>query len=269
MAYGAGSEYRGINIWRRFYFAHILPKDNGAPMPPKLCLHNFRAEGKPEFTGATEENQIGAINEYLRKGMKPDVWWIDAGWYPCDYNWPRIGTWKVDEARFPRGLAPIGEACKENDIDFLLWFEPERVRKGEEIDREHPEWLLSVGESDNKLFDLGNPEARAWITDRVNSIIKASGVKIYEYTPGFIHSKMVVADDAIGVCGSVNFDYRSLYLHFECAALIYDNPAVLDMKRDFMETLAVSEEITPARWKEIRGRHGLVMSLLRLFAPLL
>ena len=147
MAYGAGSEYRGINIWRRFYFAHILPKDNGAKMPPKLCLHYFRAEGKPEFTGATEENQLHALSEYLRKDMKPDVWWIDAGWYPCDYNWPRIGTWKVDEARFPRGLAPIGEACKENDIDFLLWFEPERVRKGEEIDREHPEWLLSVGES--------------------------------------------------------------------------------------------------------------------------
>ncbi len=179
MAYGAGSEYRGINIWRRFYFAHILPKDNGAPMPPKLCLHNFRAEGKPEFTGATEENQIGALNEYLRKGMKPDVWWIDAGWYPCDYNWPRIGTWKVDENRFPRGLAPIGKACKENDIDFLLWFEPERVRKDEEIDREHPEFLLSVEGNDNKLFDLGNPEAREWITDRVDSIIKASGVKIY------------------------------------------------------------------------------------------
>ena len=179
MAYGAGSEYRGINIWRRFYFAHILPKDNGAKMPPKLCLHYFRAEGKPEFTGATEENQLHALSEYLRKDMKPDVWWIDAGWYPCDYNWPRIGTWKVDEARFPRGLAPIGEACKENDIDFLLWFEPERVRKGEEIDREHPEWLLSVGESENKLFDLGNPEAREWITDRVDSIIKASGVKIY------------------------------------------------------------------------------------------
>ena len=107
------------------------------------------------------------------------------------------------------------------------------------------------------------------VTRSFYGVLLASGVKIYEYTPGFIHSKMVVADDAIGVCGSVNFDYRSLYLHFECAALIYDNPAVLDMKRDFMETLAVSEEITPARWKEIKGRHGLVMSLLRLFAPLL
>ena len=81
--------------------------------------------------------------------------------------------------RSPRGLAPIGRACKENDIDFLLWFEPERVRKGEEIDLEHPEFLLSVDGNDNRLFDLGNPEAREWITDRVDSIIKASGVKIY------------------------------------------------------------------------------------------
>ncbi len=96
-----------------------------------------------------------------------------------------------------------------------------------------------------------------------------SGVKIYEYTPGFVHSKMVIADDTIGVCGSVNFDYRSLYLHFECATLIYDNPAVLDMKRDFLETLAVSTEITPESYRTIRGRHELVMGLLKLFAPLL
>ncbi len=96
-----------------------------------------------------------------------------------------------------------------------------------------------------------------------------SGVKIYEYTPGFVHSKIVVSDDTIGVVGSVNFDYRSLYLHFECAALIYDNPAIMDIKRDFTETLKVSEEVTKESYKKMRGKHGLVMSLLRLFAPLL
>ncbi len=96
-----------------------------------------------------------------------------------------------------------------------------------------------------------------------------SGVCIYEYTPGFIHSKTVVSDNHIGAVGSINFDYRSLYLHFECAALIYDNPAVLDIKRDFMETLEVCEEITPEIYKKIKGRHGLMMTLMRLFAPLL
>ena len=226
MAYGAGSEYRGINIWRRFYFAHILPKDNGAPMPPKLCLHNFRADGKPEFTGATEENQIGALNEYLRKGMKPDVWWIDAGWYPCDYNWPRIGTWKVDENRFPRGLAPIGRACKENDIDLLLWFEPERVRKGEEIDREHPEFLLSVEGNDNKLFDLGNPEAREWITDRVDSIIKASGVKIYRQDFNFDPLPIWKANEAPDRIGFLENRHAMGYLAY-WDELVLRNPGLI------------------------------------------
>ncbi len=96
-----------------------------------------------------------------------------------------------------------------------------------------------------------------------------AGVKIYEYTPGFIHSKVIVSDDRIAAVGSVNFDYRSLYLHFECASLIYDSPAILDIKRDFTETLKVSEEITPDIYKKMRGRHGLVMSLLKLCAPLL
>ncbi|MCI8387415.1 MAG: cardiolipin synthase [Clostridiales bacterium] len=95
-----------------------------------------------------------------------------------------------------------------------------------------------------------------------------SGVKIYEYTPGFIHSKICVSDDSIGVVGSINFDYRSLYLHFECAALIYDNPTVYDIKRDFLETLKVSEEITPEIYKKIRRKSGLIMSVLRIFAPL-
>lgn len=226
MAYGAGSEYRGINIWRRFYFAHILPKDNGAKMPPKLCLHYFRAEGKPEFTGATEENQLRALSEYFRKDMKPDIWWIDAGWYPCDYNWPRIGTWKVDEARFPRGLAPIGEACKENDIDFLLWFEPERVRKGEEIDREQPEWLLSVDESENKLFDLGNPEAREWITDRVDSIIKASGVKIYRQDFNFDPLPIWKANEAPDRIGFLENRHAMGYLAY-WDELVLRNPGLI------------------------------------------
>lgn len=242
MAYGAGSEYRGINIWRRFYFAHILPKDNGAPMPPKLCLHNFRADGKPEFTGATEENQIGALNEYLRKGMKPDVWWIDAGWYPCDCNWPRIGTWKVDEERFPRGLAPIGKECEENDIDFLLWFEPERVRTGEELDRDHPKWLLSVGNNENKLLDLGNTHAREWITDRVDSIIKASGVKIYRQDFNFDPLPIWVENEAPDRVGFLENRHAMGYLAYWDELLARNPGLIIDScasggRRNDLETM--------------------------------
>ena len=98
--------YRGINLWRSWYFKHILPRETGQPIPPKLCMHLFMADGKPEFTGATEENQIGALNEYLARGVKPDVWWLDAGWYIApdvrspDCSTPQndwhstIGTWQ-------------------------------------------------------------------------------------------------------------------------------------------------------------------------------
>ena len=107
------------------------------------------------------------------------------------------------------------------------------------------------------------------VTRSFYGVLLDAGVKVYEYTPGFIHSKVTVSDDRIAAVGSINFDYRSLYLHFECAALIYNNPAILDAKRDFTEALKVSEEVTPEIYKKMRGRHGLVMSLLKLFAPLL
>ena len=185
MAYtNEDAPFRGINIWRHWYFKHILPKENGQPIPPKLCLHDFEADGKPEFTGASEENQVYALEEYLRRDMKPDIWWIDAGWYPCDYEWHKTGSWYPDPARFPNGLAPIGEACEKNGVQLLLWFEPERVWRGEALEREHPEWLLKKkGEEDPRrpyrLLNLANKDALAWLIERVDSIIKDSHVKIY------------------------------------------------------------------------------------------
>ncbi len=225
MAYGAGSIYRGINIWRRFYFAHILPKDNGAPLAPKYCLHNFRAGGKPEFTGATEENQIEALKAYLEKRMQPDIWWFDAGWHPCT-TWWQTGTWKVDEARFPRGLAPLGKACAEKDVDLLLWFEPERVRPGEEIDRDHPEFLLAKAEGGDKLLDLGDPQARAWITDRVDSIIKEAGVKYYRQDFNFDPLPIWVENEAPDRIGFLENRHAMGYLAY-WDELVRRNPGLI------------------------------------------
>jgi len=179
-----GDETRSMNMWRRWYLAHILPRENGQPLDPKCCMHVFGAEGKPEFTGASEANQLRGIDAYLAKGVRPDIWWIDAGWYPCDYEWTHTGTWTPDAARFPRGLAPIGEKCAENGMQLLLWFEPERVRPGTELDTDHPEWLIRLKNDDgsiaeNRLLNLGDSACCEWITGRIDSIIKAAGVKIY------------------------------------------------------------------------------------------
>ena len=137
-----GGEDRARNLWRSFYLAHILPRENGAPLPSKLILHTWMIDGLPEFCGVTEENQKRAIDAYRAGGLIPDIWWIDAGWYPCDNNWPTTGNWYPHPEHLPNGLAPIGEKCDREGIQLLVWFEPERVYQGTKLFREHPEFLL-------------------------------------------------------------------------------------------------------------------------------
>lgn len=96
-----------------------------------------------------------------------------------------------------------------------------------------------------------------------------AGVKIYEYTPGFIHSKTFVSDDKIGVVGTINMDYRSLYLHFENGVLLYKTKSVMEIKEDFLETLKVCKEITIEDCHNIKWSNRFITAILRVFAPLL
>lgn len=95
------------------------------------------------------------------------------------------------------------------------------------------------------------------------------GVKIYEYTPGFVHAKVFCSDDLRAVVGTINLDYRSLYLHFECAAYIYKNPVIGDIARDFEETLAKCERVTleNCRMYSIIGK--IAGKALKIVAPLM
>ncbi len=96
-----------------------------------------------------------------------------------------------------------------------------------------------------------------------------AGVKIYEYLPGFVHAKAFVSDDRVATVGTVNLDYRSLYLHFECGVYFCQVEAVLDVRDDFAETLKRCKAITREDcrryplWKKGVGK------ILRLFAPLM
>lgn len=96
-----------------------------------------------------------------------------------------------------------------------------------------------------------------------------AGVKIYEYVPGFIHSKMMIADDNYAVVGSINLDYRSLYLHFECAAYLYRCKIITRIKEDVLNTISVSEEITYENCLRLNKPYRFWLSLVRLYAPLL
>nr|MBQ4319150.1 alpha-galactosidase [Clostridia bacterium] len=221
-----GDDNRGINMWRHWYFDHILPNDKGQPLSSQLCLHYWKAEGKPEFTAATEENQLRAIDSYLENGLKPDIWWIDAGWYPCDYDWTKIGSWYHDKERFPNGLEPIGSKCRDIDAKLLLWFEPERVREGSELDREHPEWLLKKHDGGDKLLDLGNPYALKWLCDRVNSLIKEYKVGIYRQDFNFNPLPIWCDNEAADRIGAIENGHVQGYLkYWDC--LLFTNPGLI------------------------------------------
>lgn len=99
-------------------------------------------------------------------------------------------------------------------------------------------------------------------------LLKA-GVRIFEYTPGFVHAKMFVCDDEEAVVGTINLDYRSLYLHFECAAYFCQSPVVPEVERDMQETLLKCEEITLAACRSYPFLRRFAGKALRLLAPLM
>lgn len=147
-------------------------------------------------------------------------------------------------------------------------FTPERWRKQvkngktptAEDGKELPQGIV-VGCTGNTtaMIDTGDVHAL---------MIGAAGVRIYEYTPGFIHAKNFVCDDKFAVCGTINMDYRSLVHHFECGAWMYGTECIADMKEDFLNTLAVSEKVTEEKAK-LHLWERLPAELMKVFTPLL
>lgn len=101
-----------------------------------------------------------------------------------------------------------------------------------------------------------------------DKLLKA-GVHIHEYTPGFIHEKMFIVDDIYATIGTINLDYRSLYLNLENAVFLYNSKTIFKMKEDYEETLNSSEEITLERFEKIKRHKKILWGILRVFAPMM
>lgn len=95
------------------------------------------------------------------------------------------------------------------------------------------------------------------------------GVKVYEYMPGFIHSKMFTVDGVYGTVGTINLDFRSLYLHFENGTFLYGADCLQEMEQDFQDTLTISRQVTLEQCRATSLPVRLLRSVLRLLAPLM
>ncbi|MGI5967107.1 cardiolipin synthase [Anaerotruncus rubiinfantis] len=96
-----------------------------------------------------------------------------------------------------------------------------------------------------------------------------AGVRIYEYTPGFVHAKMYVADDEIAIVGTANMDYRSFYLHFECGVCFYNARVIADVRDDILQTLTVCQEIPKNYLRHVPVLRRIMRAFLRLFSPMM
>lgn len=108
-----------------------------------------------------------------------------------------------------------------------------------------------------------------WLARTYYRELLNAGIEIYEYTPGFVHAKMSISDGRRAIVGTINHDYRSLYLHYECAAYMMDVPAVIDIERDFKDTLSMSQKITLQDVKKFNIFTKIIGYIMRLVAPLL
>lgn len=166
----------------------------------------------------------------------------------------------------------VGETVYLNMIckakDYIYIYTPYLI-----IDQEMQATLCNAAKSgvDVRIVTPGIPDKKLiFLLTRSNyRALLDSGVKIYEYTPGFIHAKCFLCDDETAAVGSINLDYRSLYLHFECGVWMYRSKATLQLKEDMLRTFSCSHQIRKEEWRERGLLNGPVVSLLKLFAPLL
>lgn len=176
LQFWAGDWMDGQNVWRQWMIRHNLPRPGGKLPPPQVAAGS--AHFTVEMQEANQQNQQQFLLGMLHQGLPIDHWWMDAGWYPYQKNWSKVGTWEVDPHRFPQGLRPITDLGHAHGVKSILWFEPERVTNGTFLAVNHPEWLIGP-EGKDKLLFLGYRDAWQWLVDHISSLISKQAIDVY------------------------------------------------------------------------------------------
>ncbi|MBN2021647.1 MAG: alpha-galactosidase [Pirellulales bacterium] len=200
-----GDWLRAQNIWRRWMVAHNLPRPGGKLVPTHYaaCFANLQPV-------AAEET--GSIDGLAREGIKLDYWILDAGWYKDNGGWWNTGTWEIDRDRFPKGLREVSDHAHAAGMEFIVWFEPERLVAGSWLAENHPEWVL--GGKNGGLLNLGNPDAWNWVVNFVDKTMIDEGIDVYRQDYNINPVDYWRANDAEDRQGITEIKYVTGYLAF-------------------------------------------------------
>ena len=135
-----------------------------------------------EFNTKTCDELIEEVNSIDEETLDAtDYFWMDAGWYEYNEGWyDGVGNWMPDKRRFPDGIKPLSDEMAAKGKKFLLWYEPERVRKGTYLyneGKEHDGWTFEDG--DNIMWNLGNDDACDFLAEYIANSLVANGVSMY------------------------------------------------------------------------------------------
>jgi len=219
----------GHNQFRQFILAHHSRKLNGrfAEYPISGGFNWGDPYPCNEYSCLTEDYACALINRYKQFGITPEVFWLDAGWYAgcSETGWgSNVGNWSVAQDRFPNGLKPVSDAAHKVGAKFMVWFEPERVYQGTMIDREHSDWLLRLPGNKNSLFNLGNPQARLWLTDLITKLMKENGIDYYRQDFNIQPTAYWKNNDSVNRIGITEINYvEGLYAFWDSLLVRFPN----------------------------------------------
>jgi alpha-galactosidase len=162
------------NRFRRLLLFHYVPKLAGRPLRLPVAGQCFDRYWQTRPLWDTVAEQIAFAKVIHKAGC--NTYWFDAAWF--EGGFPNgVGNWFPKPKRFPEGMRPVGDAVHAMGMQFILWFEPERVAPGSKIAKEHPEFVF--GGAGGGLFKLSDPAARKYMTDLLSERIKLDGVDVY------------------------------------------------------------------------------------------
>ena len=194
MSWSGNESTDGQNQFRRLLLEHFTPRIGGKPVVPPISAG---VHAIIPFENTSEANLLACLTNIAARNLPVDNFWLDAGWYTCPpangttNGWDKTtGNWTPDPIRFPNGLRPVADAAKQRGMDFLVWFEPERVMPNTWLATNYPQWLLAPAANllpernyqvtDNfRLLDFGNSNALAWAKSYFSNFVRSNGVTIF------------------------------------------------------------------------------------------
>ena len=174
-----GTREDSQNIFRRFMLEHHHPRVGDKKVRLPLSVMSW---------GTDEADHMKQLDAIESSGIKPEAYWVDAGWYGpdgtrcedplCDDWGNNVGYFGHNAKRYPNGFKKVSDRARRLGMKFLLWFEHERVKPGTPLTFSHPEFLLKNPDGKQYLFDMGNPEARKWMTEMLSEKITEYGIDV-------------------------------------------------------------------------------------------